>query len=117
MQFQGAETVMIDSINKVSKAYDEKRMELNSQPDSYLKGYIKAYEGGNIFCRFLNDFTLRDNQVRYCVARQLLEERELRTMDDETLKSIVDPLLGLFAGVRKIDRRNKAREILEERAN
>lgn len=115
MNFQGAETMMREATEKVSRAYNRERASLQSKPDTYLQGYIEAYEGSNIIGKFLNGSTLKSNEIRYKVARQLLEEKELKSMDNEELKSEAELDLGFFASFRKTDRRNKARELLESK--
>ncbi len=117
MNFQGAETMMREATEKVSRAYSRERANLQSQPDTYLQGYVKAYEEGNIIGKFLNSFTLKSNEVKYSVACQLLEEKELKSMDNEELKSEAELDLGFFASFRKTDRRNKARELLEKKVS
>ncbi len=117
MNFQGSEHIMRKATEKVSKAYSQERASLQSQPEAYLQGYIESYKEGNIIGKFLNGFTLKSNEVKYSVARQLLEERELKSMDYKKLKNEAELSLCFFASFRKTDRRNRARELLEEKAS
>jgi len=115
MNIHGLEAMQRESMARVSEASARERAHLQSHPDAYLKGYTEAYQDGNPVIRFLNGFTLRKNVVRYGVACQLLEERELARMDYESLEGEAEANVGFFTSFSKTDRRNKARDLLKER--
>jgi hypothetical protein len=92
--------------------------DLEDKPTEFLEGYVASYEEGGALRKLAGTLSFGqagENNIRYNVARQILQRRELEAMDDEELLQVVENEPGFFSSNRGYDRHREAERILDER--
>jgi hypothetical protein len=109
------DSILWSSIEKASRTHNYTISQLKDKPTTYLEGYVQSHEDSNPLTRFFGWLSNSRNHIRYDVARDLLEDRELEEMFDHQLEAVASQKTGFFTKHREFDRVMKAGRIWSKR--
>lgn len=102
----------------VNSRWRQAKSEFGDRSTDFLEGYVASYEESGPVHKAVASLTMgdaSDNQIRYAVAKQILQRRELEGMTDEALLVEVENQPGFWASSKTHDRHRQAQEVLDLR--